>query len=92
MPQLIHLDVSELEAPEPMSVILRELHQLKSDTALRIRHRKRPLPLYSLLQEMGFTYHCVEFDLCEFAIYIWPKNDHLLGEFCHQSAKQEQAS
>lgn len=92
MPQLIHLDVSELEAPEPMSVILNELHQLKSDTALRIRHRKRPLPLYSLLQEMGLAYHCVELDVCELVIYIWPQDDQLLGEFCHQAANQEQAS
>ncbi|WP_432474416.1 DUF2249 domain-containing protein [Amphritea sp. HPY] len=92
MPQLIHLDVSELEAPEPMSVILNELHQLKSDAALRIRHRKRPLPLYSLLQEMGFTYHCVELDVSELAIYIWPINDQILGEFCHQAANQERGS
>ena len=91
MPQLIHLDVSELEPPEPMSVILNELQQLNSDTALRVCHRKRPLPLYSFLQEMGYAYYCVELGVCDLVIYIWPEDDQLLGEFCHQAANQEQA-
>ena len=91
MTQLIYLDVSELEPPEPMAVILNKLQQLNSDTALRVCHRKRPLPLYSFLQEMGYTYHCVELSVCDVVIYIWPEDDQLLSEFCHQAANQEQA-
>lgn len=92
MPHLIHMDVSELEPPEPMSVILNELQQLSTDTAIRVFHRRRPLPLYSFLQKMGYSYHCVELGVCDVIIYIWPQDDQLLGEFCLQAASQEQSS
>lgn len=92
MPQLINLDVSELEPPEPMTVILNEVRQLQPNTAIRVCHRKRPFPLYSFLQEMGFTYHCVELGSCDLVIYIWPEGDQVLDEFCHQAVSQEQPS
>lgn len=52
----IELDVSELEAPEPMRLILVALAQLETGQYLAVSHRKEPLPLYPKLTEMGFAY------------------------------------
>lgn len=89
MPNLLALDVSDLEPPEPMTAILHELQQLNPDTALKVCHRKRPVPLFSFLQEMGYAYHCVELGVSNLVIYIWPEDDQLLAEFCHQQASQD---
>ncbi len=92
MPRLITLDVSELEPPEPMQVILERLSQLEADAALRILHRRQPFPLYTLLQESGYAHHCIRLGPDQFVIYIWPQSDASLAEFCHQSADQEPLS
>ncbi|OMH32758.1 DUF2249 domain-containing protein [Motiliproteus sp. MSK22-1] len=92
MPQLVHIDVSELEPPEPMATVLKSLQQLESDAALRVYHRRQPFPLFKLLDEMGYAYHCIELNYSEFAIYIWLKNEESLHDFCYQAANQELAS
>ncbi|MFT5881140.1 MAG: hypothetical protein ACI86X_002279 [Moritella sp.] len=52
----ININVSYLEAPEPMRQILMALGQLKQGQYLTVNHRKDPVPLYQKLDEMGFVY------------------------------------
>lgn len=52
----IILDVSELEAPEPMRKILTSLTQLQQGQCLLVLHRKEPIPLYPKLIDIGFKY------------------------------------
>ncbi|MFT5676890.1 MAG: hypothetical protein ACI808_002839 [Paraglaciecola sp.] len=52
----ISINVSNLEAPEPMRQILMALGQLKQGQYLTVSHRKDPVPLYQKLDEMGFVY------------------------------------
>jgi len=54
--QAISLDVSELEAPEPMRQVLLALSTLSQGQCLIIYHRKNPIPLYPKLTELGFVY------------------------------------
>ncbi len=57
----VELDVSELEAPEPMRLVLVALAALKQGQCLVVSHRKEPLPLFPKLTEMGVEY-CVHYD------------------------------
>lgn len=52
----IDINVSHLEAPEPMRQILMALGQLQPGQYLTARHRKDPVPLYPKLEEMGFVH------------------------------------
>jgi len=64
--QTIDLDVSELQAPEPMRQILLALAALSPGQCLVIYHRKNPVPLYPKLTELGFVYRVdVEYRLDE---------------------------
>lgn len=54
--QPLHLDVSELEAPEPMRQVLLALAALSYGQCLIIYHRKNPVPLYQKLTDLGFVY------------------------------------
>lgn len=60
--QSIAIDVSQLEAPEPMRVILQALATLTADQELVVSHRKEPFPLYPKIIELGFTYHVTKPD------------------------------
>lgn len=48
------LDVSELEAPEPMRQILIALTKLNCGNLLLVSHRMEPFPLYPKLNQRGF--------------------------------------
>ncbi len=54
-----HLDVQELEAPEPLERILAELETLPDDTLLTVTHWREPLLLYPLLDARGWQYQTV---------------------------------
>jgi len=54
--QAVNLDVTELEAPEPMRQILLALAALSHGQCLIVYHRKNPVPLYQKLTELGFVY------------------------------------
>lgn len=49
------LDVSELEAPEPLLQSLAAAAQLQAGDYLRLRHRRRPCLLYDNLAQRGFS-------------------------------------
>jgi len=51
----VTLDARGLEPPQPMVVILEALERLPAGAGLRARTDRRPLHLYALLEERGFT-------------------------------------
>mgnify|MGYP000265314172 CR=1 FL=1 len=67
----ISVDVSQLEPPEPMSVILAHLAKLEHQMCLLIKHRRQPFPLYEKLNDAGFSYHCELISQNEIELYIF---------------------
>jgi len=52
---VIDVDARGLEPPQPLVVILEGLARLPKGSALRARTDRRPLHLYPLLGQRGFT-------------------------------------
>ena len=52
---LLTLDARGLEPPQPLVVILEALARLPEGAEMRASTDRRPLHLYSLLKERGFT-------------------------------------
>ena len=69
------LDVSHLEPPEPMERILEKLDELHEGDFLCVSHRREPFPLYAIIQQDGFNWHCKEESPALFRIYIWRAGD-----------------
>ncbi len=74
--QLVKVDVSGLEPPEPMTVILSHLATLSEGECLQVEHRRQPFPLYEKLAAAGFAYHCVVHSQDKITLYIY----HLSAE------------
>ena len=55
MAREVVLDVSELEAPEPLVQSLAAVERLQNGDYLRLRHRRRPCLLYENLHQRGFS-------------------------------------
>jgi len=70
-----YLDVSQLEPPEPMTVILDAIDILPSGQFLHVYHRMEPFPLYNVLQNMGMKWQTQCDDDGMFHITIWPETD-----------------
>lgn len=51
----VALDVRGLEPPQPLVAILEALARLPEGGAMRARTDRRPLHLYPLLEQRGFT-------------------------------------
>ena len=51
----VTLDARGLEPPQPLVVILEALAGLREGAVLRARTDRRPLHLYALLEQRGFT-------------------------------------
>lgn len=88
-PDIIPIDVSELEPPEPMERILARLPQLQVGQLLRVRHRREPFPLYPLLEQAGHGYCCIPSGTGTFIIYIWPLSAPVDEAFCQADAAGE---
>ena len=65
------LDVSELEPPEPMTRVVEALRILGSDEHLVMRHRHEPVPLFGILEEMGFRYAVRPGEFTAVEVVIW---------------------
>lgn len=52
---LVTLDARGLEPPQPLVVILEALERLPEDAEMRARTDRRPMHLYALLEERGYT-------------------------------------
>ena len=64
------LDTRELEAPEPMGLVLQNLINLDETTYIKMIHRIEPLMLYTYLEENNFS-HKVLCNNQDIYIYIW---------------------
>ncbi len=70
----IKVDVSALEPPEPMTVILTHLAKLTAQECLLIKHRRQPFPLYEKLNQAGFSYHCIVHEPDSITLYVFHQN------------------
>jgi len=81
--ELITIDVSELQPPEPMTEILKSLSNLAPLECLKVIHSREPFPLYKKLSESGWDYFCqplpaskAEFKRCHIFIYKQSESVH----------------
>jgi len=86
---IVPIDVSELEPPEPMERILTRLQQLQAGQLLRVRHRREPFPLYPMLEQAGYEHCCVQSGTEAFLIYIWPHSVPVNEDLCRTDAAEE---
>lgn len=70
MLQEIILDTRELEAPEPMNLVLNALAELDENTSIKMIHRMEPMMLYNTLRNNNINYKVVQKEN-EVFIYIW---------------------
>ncbi len=68
------LDVSLLEAPEPLIVAVRALEELKEDEVLVFKHRMNPRHLFSEIAARGMCYEIVKDEPNDFLMKIWREN------------------
>lgn len=80
------LDVSELEAPEPLRAAVAAIHELGEGEYLCMRHRREPFPLYRMLAEMGFSYRVRDGECTRYEIVIWRADNTELAEHCGPAA------
>ena len=66
----IIVDTRELEAPEPMTVVLNSLSKLNANTSIKMIHRIEPLMLFGHLDKNNMNYKVVSKNDDVF-IYIW---------------------
>ena len=77
MTAVITLDVSELEPPRPMQEICQILTNLHQGQLLHVKHRREPVPLFSILEQQQFDYRHTEEGEGKHHIRIWHKGDKL---------------
>lgn len=86
MPRVIRLDVSNLEPPQPMQVITQALAKLNAGEILRVSHRRKPVPLFELIQQ-EYSYFHTELNEEEHLIFFWKIDDEYIqdeiGRFTH---------
>jgi len=78
--ELIFIDVSELEPPEPMTKILYALSTSLPSQCLHINHRREPFPLYDKLNTAGWQYLCRPIAPEQFHIFIYRNEQRLAFE------------
>jgi len=69
------LDVTELEPCEPLEQTLAAVADLGPGEFLRVLHRREPLPLYPLLQELGCDWSCRSGRNSAIELLIWRRDD-----------------
>jgi hypothetical protein len=69
------LDVSELEAPEPLIRAVAALESLPRGDYLRFRHRMKPCHLYPLLEKHGLACDTRQGAQVECELFIWHADD-----------------
>ncbi|MCP3667153.1 MAG: DUF2249 domain-containing protein [Gammaproteobacteria bacterium] len=69
------LDVSMLEPCEPLNRSIEAVRVLNVGDYLKIIHRREPLLLYPMLQELDFSWHAQQVDDSIFHIFVWKNGD-----------------
>lgn len=72
----VTIDVSDLQPPEPMEIVLDRLDKIEDGQYIRMIHRMQPYPLYNILMDNGFRYKVDETQSL-LHIYIWKGIDKL---------------
>ncbi len=67
------IDVRRLEPPEPLERILDALADLPPGDWLRVRHRREPVPLYRILQQLGYRWDTRHLAPEQVEILVWPE-------------------
>ena len=65
------LDVSELEAPEPLVLAVRALDELGEDEVLLFKHRMNPRHLFNEIAARGMHYEIIKDEPNDFLMKIW---------------------
>ena len=71
----IQCDVRELPAPEPMNAVLEAIADLQEGEYVRMMHRMEPVPLYGVLNDMGFVHNLHLGGEAPYEIMIFRKED-----------------
>lgn len=69
----IHIDVSELPAPEPLEkvlALLTKLEEAEKDRIICMSHRHEPCALFNILKERNYDF-LVDSKLDKIQIFIW---------------------
>ena len=69
------LDVSELEAPEPLLQAVAALQTLPHGSYLRLRHRMKPCHLYAVLERDGLACDTRRGEAVACELFIWHQGD-----------------
>ena len=80
--ELLFLDVSHLEPPEPLTIILATLEQMGVTQTLTVQHRREPFPLYPLLDDLGYQHRCNKIGEDDYRIYIWRSGQQNPASLC----------
>lgn len=78
---VIDLDVSELEPPEPYALAVHQLTQLPDDSILNMIHRQEPYPLYQTADEMGFSHQTTYPSDGVVHIQFWHKDNRKVASY-----------
>jgi hypothetical protein len=71
------LDVSELEAPEPLLHAVAALESLACGDYLRLRHRMKPCHLYAVLEKSGLAWETRRGEVVACELFIWHQGDEV---------------
>lgn len=71
----VYLDVSHLAAPEPMTKIVEALSHLTFGQYLKVKHRRQPFPLFSILKENDWECLDEVHGNEHISLFIFHKND-----------------
>jgi hypothetical protein len=82
------LDVSDLEAPEPLLRAIEVLQGLAEGDYLRFCHRMKPCHLYRYLEEHGFTADTRRGKACECEVFIWRLGDETAARAALAAARE----
>ena len=67
----VHLDVREMEPPQPMVEILSRLPELSPEDVLVVKHFREPVPLYAHLEDAGYSHSIEKLGEGEYRLRIW---------------------
>ena len=85
-----HLDVSELEAPEPLVKGIAALESLNQGEWLHFYHRMKPCKLYAYMDSHGFDSKTCHGNKTECELFIWRIDDPLSEQEAKRAASKLQ--
>jgi hypothetical protein len=81
-PEVLLLDVSGMDHPQPFEEVMFCLKHLRKGSYLHMLHRRTPYPLLQILNENGFDFKIIEAVKAEFEALIWKTDDMSTNNYC----------